>query len=64
MLPSRAQSYSSFGPTGLTDDPYVLRMNQAWRDGRNAQRAGLPLSLKGVSSDMRQSYKAGYEGRV
>ena len=64
MLPSRTQSYSSFGPTDLSDDPYVLAMNQAWRDGRNAQRAGLPLSFKGISGNMRQSYKRGYEGRL
>ena len=64
MLPSRAQSYSSFGSTDLSDDPYVLRMNQAWRDGRNAQRAGLALRYKGIPGDMRQSYKAGYEGRI
>ena len=64
MLPSRAQSYSSFGPTDLSNDPYVLRMNQAWRDGQNARNSGLALSFKGVSGDMRQSYKAGYEGRV
>lgn len=64
MIPSRAQSYSSFGSTDLSDDPYVMAMEQAWRDGRNAQSAGLPLSFKGISGNMRQSYKAGYEGRV
>ena len=64
MLPSRAQSYSSFGSTDLSDDPYVLAMEQAWRDGQNARNSGLALSFKGVRGDMRQSYKAGYEGRV
>ena len=64
MLPSRAQSYSSFGPTDLSNDPEVLRMRQAWRDGQNARNSGIALSFVGIPGSMRQSYKAGYEGRV
>lgn len=64
MLSSRAQSYSSFGSVDLSNDPYKLAMEQAWRDGRNAQRSGLPLSLKGIDGSLRQSYKRGYQGIV
>lgn len=64
MVPSRAQSYSSFGPTDLSNDPEVLRMRQSWRDGQNARNSGLALSFVGISKSMRQSYKRGYEGRV
>ena len=64
MLPSRAQSCSSFGPTDLSNDPEVLAMEQAWRDGQNAKSAGLALNLEGIPGNMRQSYKRGYQGRV
>ena len=64
MLPSRTQSYSSFGPTDLSDDPYVLAMEQAWRDGQNARNSGLALSLKDIDNNLKQSYKRGYQGKV
>jgi len=65
MYPSGAQSYSSFGSTDLSEDPYKLAMEQAWRDGRAAGRKEKSiLCLKNVPNSLRQSYKKGFYNMI
>ena len=53
-------SYASFGPTDLSDDPYVIALEQAYSDGYALAKEGRPLKMTQIPQNMRMSFKKGY----
>lgn len=55
------QSYADFGTTDLSDDPYVVSLEQAYDNGRACAKEGRALNVRHLaSSGLRSSYSRGY----
>lgn len=54
------KGYASFTMITTADDPYILRLNAAFDNGKALAQEGRKLNLKHVRSEERLEFKRGY----